>query len=235
MKKYLINLETQIMYKYPTFYFSTEYILKKEENGLRKYKGKKSVSTISSICGSSMSISTISEKNDDADPFKFRVFVLNTKSPDCIYVADPNRERVNSILKEELQQFYNSRQAIFEELPQKDMMCAAYSTKDKAFFRAKILDIKSESEVVVFFIDLGLEETVSISDLQPLEKKFLTIPRYQFKVKLAGITPCGGSSSWPSSSCEKLREIVYLNEGCKFFISKVVSNSSKTLIHVVFS
>lgn len=185
----------------------------------------------SAFSGSTRSLaSSRSERiTDDVDPFKFRVVVSNAKSPDCIYVADPSRKEVNLCLYDNMQSFYNTNSAIFEETVKKDQMCSVYSTKDKAFFRAKVTDIKSESEINVFFIDLGVEETVSIDDIQPLDKKFLSTPRYQFKVKLAGITPCGGSSSWPSSSCQKLREIIYENESCKFFISKVVNDLLLTI------
>ena len=195
-------------------------------------RSKKSVSSLSSaFSGSMRSISSRSDKlMDDVDPFKLRVVVLNAKSPDCIYVADPSREDMKTYLIVEMQNFYNRNSAILEEPVQKDQMCSVYSTKDKAFFRAKVIDIKSESEIKVFFIDLGVEETVSVNDIQPLDKKFLSFPRFQFKVKLAGITPCGGSSSWPSTSCDKLREIIYENENCKFFISKVVNNLNTVLL-----
>lgn len=132
---------------------------------------------------------------------------------------------MNSVLQAELQKFYNKHIAAISEIEwQKDQMCAVYSPKDKAFFRAKILDVISETELNVLLIDLGLEEIVSLDDVQPLEKAFLSTPRYQFKVKLADITAPGGSASWPSSSCQKLRDIINDNESHRFFLSKVVNN-----------
>lgn len=172
---------------------------------------------------------------DELEAYRLRVVVLNAKSPDCIYVADPTKEATNNALQMKMQKFYNRHVAVISEIEwQKDQMCAVYSRKDKAFFRGKILNVLSETELSVLLIDLGLEEAFLVDDVQPLDKDFLSTPRYQFKIKLADIIAPGGTASWPSSSCQKLREIINENDNFKFFITKVVNikiySSSKSQV-----
>ncbi|XP_043464872.1 RING finger protein 17 [Leptopilina heterotoma] len=181
--------------------------------------------------GSTLSISPKNKKAvDELEDYRLRVVVLNAKSPDCIYVADPTKEAAHNALQIKMQKFYNRHVAAISEIEwQKDQMCAVYSRIDKAFFRGKILNVLSETELSVLLIDLGLEETFPLDDVQPLDKDFLSTPRYQFKINLADIIAPGGTASWPSSSCQKLREIINENDNFKFYITKVSETVDETI------
>ncbi|XP_046594753.1 RING finger protein 17 [Neodiprion lecontei] len=174
--------------------------------------------------------SQVSENVDDEylandlaepDPFRMCVNVLHVVSPDCIYVGDVSCTKVIKDMMEKLQQFYNAyKSGESEEWKQNDV-CVAYSAKDKFYHRAKIIEIASPTKVVVFLYDIGITETVGIQDLQTLHPDYANIPSRAFKVKLAGILPCGGSATWVSSSCQVLTDIINENQHSLFYISKV--------------
>lgn len=184
---------------------------------------------ISNIKDSS-SDSTISEKPVEKkekevtkDPFKMEVRVQQVITPDCIYVAQTEREKSNAEMMLAMQKFYDTYCSELRADWSEGALCAVYSAKDKSYFRAKILKIKSPEEVLVFFYDMGIEETVTLKDIQALNQKFTKEAAYCFKVKLAGIWPCGGSYTWPSLSCATLSDIIRENAFCKFYITKPVS------------
>lgn len=164
------------------------------------------------------------EKNETIkDPFKVEVCIQRVITPDCIYVAQTEHEESNAKMVSAMQKFYDIYHSESRNNWSEGALCAVYSAKDKSYFRAKILKIKSSTEVLVYFYDMGIEETVTIKDLQILHIKFAKEPTYCFKVKLAGILPCGGSSAWPSLSCMILSDIIQENASCKYYITKPVS------------
>lgn len=144
-------------------------------------------------------------------------------TPYSIYVAEKERERSNAAFISEMQKFYNTYHATTMDNWCEGAVCAVYSAKDKAYLRAKILKINSPRDVLVYFSDMGIEETVTLKDIQVLNGKFAQEPAYFFKVKLAGILPCGGSSTWPLLSCSTLVDIIQENASRTFYIAKLVS------------
>lgn len=158
------------------------------------------------------------------DPFKVEVRIQRVTTPDCIYVAQMEYEKSNAKMISAMQKFYDTYLSEPRDNWNEGALCTVYSAKDKSYFRAKILKIKSPTEVLVYFYDMGIEETVTMKDIQVLHSKFAKEMTYCFKVKLAGILPCGGSSMWPSLSCTTLFEIMQDNVNCKFYITKPVRN-----------
>ncbi|XP_029662973.1 uncharacterized protein LOC115235369 isoform X2 [Formica exsecta] len=156
------------------------------------------------------------------DLFKVEVYIQRVITPDCIYVAQTEHEESNAKMISAMQKFYDTYHSELRNNWSEDALCAVYSAKDKSYFRAKILKIKSLTEVLVYFYDMGIEETVMMKDIQILHLKFAKEPTYCFKVKLAGILPCGGSSMWPSLSCTTLSDIIRENAFCKYYITKPV-------------
>lgn len=165
----------------------------------------------------------VKEEESTKDPFKMQVNIKRVVTPYCIYVAQSDYEESNTNLIAAMQQFYNSYCSESRDNWSENALCAVYSPKDKSYLRARILEIKSPAEVLVYFCDMGIDETIPMKNLQVLHPKFVKQPAHCFKVRLAGILPCGGSSAWPSLSCSTLIDIVHTNMRCKFFITKLVS------------
>ena len=123
-----------------------------------------------------------------------------------------------------MQRFYTR----YTELSRKsdwkiDSYCAIYSTQQRSFCRGKITAFKSHEKAEVFLYDLALTEVVHVNDLRTLSNNFWITRPYALKIKLGGILPCGGSSTWLSSSTEALKDFIEENQTSKFYISKVVS------------
>ncbi|XP_076656102.1 tudor domain-containing protein qin [Halictus rubicundus] len=165
---------------------------------------------------------SIAEMKEKEDPFKVQVILHQVESPDCIYVSDATCERgdIDKMIQQ-MQQFYGSYRCADREVLKEGMVCAAFLSKNNMYHRGSIVEIKANDEVVVFLYDVGLEETVPLADLQSLYPPFFKVPAYAFKIKLAGILPCGGSTKWPSLSCEVLKDMTTTNYNCKFYISKL--------------
>ncbi|KAL0123514.1 hypothetical protein PUN28_005788 [Cardiocondyla obscurior] len=163
-----------------------------------------------------------SKDETSKDSFKVEVCIQRVTTPDCIFVAQTECATSITNLLDSMQKFYNNYISEKRDKWNEGTLCTAYSAKDKSYFRAKILKIKSPIQVDVYFYDVGIEETVTLNDIQALHPNFSKEKTYCFKVKLAGILPCGGSSIWPSLSCSTLSEIIRNNTGCKFYITKPV-------------
>ncbi|XP_076395863.1 tudor domain-containing protein qin isoform X2 [Megachile rotundata] len=160
--------------------------------------------------------------DNNEDPFKISVLIHQVQSPDCIYVSNAKHDQSDTEkMMAEMQEFYRKYRSAKRDIWNKDAVCAVYSSKSEMYYRGRIIEIKSPDKVTVFLYDIGIEEIVTINDLQSLYPVFFETPTYVFKIKLSGILPCGGSTFWTSLSCEKLQEIVNNNQNCKFYISKL--------------
>ncbi|XP_012260585.2 RING finger protein 17 isoform X1 [Athalia rosae] len=186
----------------------------------KKKKTKKS-RPLNTTFDDSLEDTMVADKYEESDPFKLQVNVLQVVSPDCIYVADVKTTTVIKQMTRKIQQFYNKHRSSQNFEWKKNDVCVAYSAKDKLYHRARITEIELPDKIDVFLYDIGIMETVSLDDLQYLHPKFSTIPARAFRVKLAGIHPCGGSNTWVSASSERLSEIVVANQDSEFYISKV--------------
>ncbi|KAK1134476.1 hypothetical protein K0M31_007258 [Melipona bicolor] len=191
----------------------------KSEN--KKNKSKKNASH-AELPGKFYDPMNISSEKINEDPFKVSVLIHQAQSPDSICVSEStcDHNEVEQMMKQ-MQEFYGKYRAAKRDVWTKDITCAVYLAKSEMYYRGRIVDIKSDDRVIVFLYDIGIEETVSMNDIQSLYPFFSKISTYVFKIKLTGILPCGGSTMWPSLSCEKLHEIINNNQTSKFYISKL--------------
>ncbi|XP_026668019.1 RING finger protein 17 isoform X2 [Ceratina calcarata] len=165
--------------------------------------------------------SSVRNSENNEDPFKINVDIHQVQSPDCIYVSETtcDRKDVESMMRS-MQEFYAKYHSAKHNW-NKDSVCTVYLEKSEMYYRARIVDIKSDDKVTVFLYDIGIEETVPMDKIQSLYPRYANTPTHIFKIKLTGILPCGGSNTWPTFSCQKLSEIINNNHNCKFYISKV--------------
>ncbi|XP_024945820.1 RING finger protein 17 isoform X2 [Cephus cinctus] len=162
----------------------------------------------------------------DSNPFTLAVDVVLVESPDSIYLTDSVLHQEYLKVQEEMQHYYNKTRTIPEEVWKEGSSAVVYSALDKRYCRVKILNIMSDDTAEVFFYDLGIREVVPIENLDVLHPKFEKTPSNVFKAKLFGILPCGGTDTWPSYSCTKLKEVIEANQTNKFYIEKM-ANSDK--------
>ncbi|KAH0560638.1 RING finger protein 17 isoform X2 [Cotesia glomerata] len=166
------------------------------------------------------------------DPYKVQVMISLVKSPFEIYVTSVHESTaINDIVKK-MQRFYETHSTDEQVKLVEDTVCAVYSKDHNCYYRAKIKKVISSEEVIVFLIDYGETAQVAASDLLSLGAELYDIPIHVFKVKLAGIAPCGGSESWIASSIQSLQEL--LDQNGDFFISKVAESEDDAMLVDMF-
>ncbi|KAG8041184.1 hypothetical protein G9C98_002172 [Cotesia typhae] len=166
------------------------------------------------------------------DPYKVQVVISLVKSPFEIYVTSVHQSMaINEIVKK-MQRFYETHSSDERVGLVEDTICAVYIKVHNCYYRAKIRKVISPEEVIVFLIDYGETAQVAASDLLSLGAELYDIPIHVFKVKLAGIAPCGGSKSWTASSIQSLQEL--LDQNGDFFISKVAESEDDAMLVDMF-
>ncbi|XP_057330679.1 RING finger protein 17 [Microplitis mediator] len=164
----------------------------------------------------------------EEDPYKMSVKITMIQSPDEIYITPADMEFCIDDIHKQMQFFYNNHHTDDQIELTVDTVCVVFNDHQKLYYRAKIVDIKSPGEVSVFLLDVGETMTVSSDKLKTLADSLYEIPAYVVKVKLGGILPCGGSSSWPLASIQLLREILERNG--EFWISKVAEIEKDAIV-----
>lgn len=161
---------------------------------------------------------------EENDPYKVRVFINKIETPDTIYVSDCSNHENYQTMMASMQKFYKSKKGSLEGPLDPNWIYCVYSCKDKQFCRAQLHEMpESDSNVVkMTLVDLAEVEDIALDEIQPLNPQFVDVPKHQFKVRLAGIIPCGGSNAWQSSSCQKLKEIIHDTGDIKFYITLIV-------------
>lgn len=194
----------------------------------RKKKSKKNEATPVSkvIKEKNLEKKKLSAAPEEDDPFNFRVKVEKVETPDSIYVSWYYKEKNFEKKHRQMQHFYKNNEARVseEELMLKRFYCV-YSPKDKQFCRAQYLK-KSDTDpgkARMLLVDLAEQEDIPLDQIQPLSPEFISIPRQLFKIKLAGISPCGGCKTWQSTTCQKLKDIIYHNGDSRYYVTLMVS------------
>ncbi|XP_043488599.1 uncharacterized protein LOC122515348 [Polistes fuscatus] len=159
----------------------------------------------------------------EPDPFKVSIQIHKSVSPNCIYVSDMLRMKTKTKFMLQLNNFYSIYYSKYYS-PQKkewtkDSVCVVYYEKEKSYFRACILKILTTEKALVSFYDVAIEEEIPIKHIKPLHPMFRKESAFIFKIKLAGLLPCGGTEVWPIISCQKLFDILYENQHVPFYIT----------------
>ncbi|KAI4497679.1 hypothetical protein M0802_007219 [Mischocyttarus mexicanus] len=159
----------------------------------------------------------------EPDSFKVSVQIHKVLSPNCIYVSDVLRMKAKTKFMLQLNDFYSKNYSPQNIDLSKDSVCVVYYEKEKSYYRACILKILTNEKALVSFYDMAIEEEIPIKHIQPLHSMFRKESAFIFKIKLAGLLPCGGTDVWPTVSCQKLFEILHENLHVPFHITVAAS------------
>lgn len=121
------------------------------------------------------------------DPSEFWIQTFNYANE-----LDELMESINSLYRDSLSTYLVSNPAV-------GLYCAA-KAEDGDFYRARVVQVVDEKHVLVFFVDYGNTEVVSMSNIRSLSKDFKMLPRLAFKCSLAGVKPKDGE--WSERACE---------------------------------
>uniref|UniRef100_A0A8D9B280 Tudor domain-containing protein 15 n=1 Tax=Cacopsylla melanoneura TaxID=428564 RepID=A0A8D9B280_9HEMI len=142
------------------------------------------------------------------------------------YVADPYRVYVTlSSRQKKLQNLSDAIQTHYNTLAPQNTnsdwklsdRCVAYCSSKSMYGRAVIKQING-TEATVFFIDIGTQEPVQLSSLQPIESQFTEEWDGVVQCCLSGVKVADGNEEgiWPDYVIGKLREVIEDNQGCLY-------------------
>ncbi|XP_058795207.1 RING finger protein 17 [Phymastichus coffea] len=177
-----------------------------------------------------------SKRSEEVDPFRVRILLHKVISPDEMYVSDKTNTTIFENMNQQLQKFYaeNRAECSKDELDSSLYYCI-FSRKDNQYCRAMFLGMseKHPTKAKMALIDHAECTEIELDEIQPLNTRFLDVSKHMFRIKLAGVTPCGGSKTWPWSSCRKLKEIIEDSGGdTKYYITLAGSAEADEAIPV---
>ncbi|XP_015187260.1 PREDICTED: uncharacterized protein LOC107072113 [Polistes dominula] len=170
----------------------------------------------------------------EPDPFKVSIQIHKSVSPNCIYVSDMLRMKAKTEFMSKLNDFYWKYHPSQMKVWTKDSLCVVYYEKEKCYFRGYILKILTTEKALVSFYDVAIEEEIPIKYIKPLHPMFHKESAFVFKIKLAGLLPCGGTEVWPILSCQKLFDILHENQHVPFYITlaEKIKNNEEILVEL---
>ncbi|CAH1257949.1 TDRD1 [Branchiostoma lanceolatum] len=80
-------------------------------------------------------------------------------------------------------------------MPQVGELCCALWEMDQMWYRAEVVEVVSNSQLKVFFLDYGNTETVTTANTRPIPESFTECPALALHCKLAGVSPVN-SDRW---------------------------------------
>ncbi|XP_014210586.1 RING finger protein 17 [Copidosoma floridanum] len=163
---------------------------------------------------------------EDSDPFKTRVMISKVISPDLIYTSLSSNVAKFEEMNRRMQLFYETHHSEWERELHLNSTYCCYSAKDKQYCRAQFVGYNENDPALVkmLLIDMAeIEDDIPLEAVQPLTSEFFQPSQNVFKIKLAGIRPCGGTNAWTSTSCEKLKDIISDTGDSKYYVTLVGS------------
>ncbi|XP_019626480.1 PREDICTED: tudor domain-containing protein 1-like [Branchiostoma belcheri] len=91
-------------------------------------------------------------------------------------------------------------------MPQVGELCCALWETDRMWYRAEVVQVVSESQLKVFFLDYGNTETVTTANTRPIPDSFTQCPALALHCKLAGVSPVN-SDSWSQQATGVFKDL----------------------------
>ena len=113
---------------------------------------------------------------------KHEVYIVNSELPTLFWCQLVNQNEDLEELMALIADFYTDN--TLEVVVEVESYCVAQYSKNRTWYRAKILEVKSPDEIQVLFIDYGNQETLSFDKVLGLEQQFAHLPAQAFPCSL---------------------------------------------------
>ena len=113
---------------------------------------------------------------------KHEVYIVNSELPTLFWCQLVNQNEDLEELMALIADFYTDN--TLEVGLEVESYCVAQYSRNHAWYRAKILEVKPPDEVQVLFIDYGNQETLSSNNVLGLERQFAHLPAQAFPCSL---------------------------------------------------
>ena len=134
------------------------------------------------------------------------VYVAFSESPEKFWCQPViSSDRLSNLVKKLNEEYSNigSNQLLLQS-PHIGQLCCALYVEDYSWYRAKIKEIRGDN-ALLYFIDYGNEETVSVRTLKQLRERYTVVPSQAVECCLANVKPNG--ISWSASACTRFRSL----------------------------
>ncbi|KAL3865174.1 hypothetical protein ACJMK2_006792 [Sinanodonta woodiana] len=144
-----------------------------------------------------------------AEPFgsEFGIVITSVVDPRCFYcqLADEEVVSVFGEMMDRLSEHCQSEPALPDAVYTEGELCCAKFPADGKWYRACILQLNPNGTALVFYVDFGNEEVVSLEDLNSLSKEFQTLPILALRCSLSGLHPTDGA--WRPEAVNVLKSL----------------------------
>ena len=171
-----------------TFYTLTGEIIDRESRSIELYHSDKNIID-NLILSNSFVVSTSFKQLPMKSDGYMKCIVLEIKGLDNFYLNCGENEKELTSLSQELMNFCSQKSSEKEFVPIRGACCAALYSIDDVWYRANIIGLPSQENVMVEFIDYGNKELVPRINIRPLPAQFLTLPAQAIQCTLLQIPP----------------------------------------------
>ncbi|XP_078589209.1 tudor domain-containing protein 1-like isoform X2 [Branchiostoma floridae x Branchiostoma japonicum] len=91
-------------------------------------------------------------------------------------------------------------------MPRVGELCCALWEMDGMWYRAEVMEVMSNSQLKVFFLDYGNTETVTTANTRPIPESFTQCPALAMHCKLAGVSPVS-SDRWSQQATKCFKDL----------------------------
>ncbi|XP_053305864.1 tudor domain-containing protein 1-like [Spea bombifrons] len=119
----------------------------------------------------------------------FSAVITEIKHPEEFYCQQLQNAEELSKLMESMSKHFAAVPHVPSFTPAVGQVCSAQCAEDRCWYRAKILEKRSQEALLVEYIDFGNVEVLPLSSLRPIQSNMLKLPSQAIKCSLAGVKP----------------------------------------------
>ncbi|KAK3610429.1 hypothetical protein CHS0354_016606 [Potamilus streckersoni] len=162
------------------------------------------------IPGTSMERKVVQAKDfPHAEPIgsEFGIVITSVVDPRCFYCQLADEEVVSAFgeMMDRLSEHCQSEPALPDVVYTEGELCCAKFPADGKWYRACIMQLNPNGTALVYYVDFGNEEVISLDDLNILTEEFQTLPILALRCSLSGIHPNDGV--WKPEAVEVLKSL----------------------------
>lgn len=172
-----------------TFATLTGEIIDRESRSIELYHSEDKNIVDSLILSNYFSVSSSFQRLPLKSESYMRCIVLEIQGLDNFYLNSGENEKELSSLTQEIMNFCSQKNSEKEFVPLRGTCCAALYSMDNVWYRANIIGLPNQENVMVEFVDYGNKELVPRVNIRPLPTQFLTLPAQAIQCTLFQVPP----------------------------------------------
>ncbi|CAF0964120.1 unnamed protein product [Didymodactylos carnosus] len=137
--------------------------------------------------------------------------IITADHPSAFFVQNESDvQQQFRLLTSEMNKYYDKAVQTLQPLKNVSVrdFCVAHYSKDKRWYRARIVLRTSPSTVLVVFVDNGISESISDDRIYQLQEKFVQLPTQVVVCTLSEAFPKDDDTFWPRATADLFSSMV---------------------------